>query len=85
MCGCAEHAGHGGWECCERRLSCGAHRYAFGCCCETDGPRVPWHPGMRFRRRFATREERIARLEEYLRDLQAEAKAVEERLAQMKA
>jgi len=40
---------------------------------------------MRFHRRFSTREERIARLEEYLKNLQAEAKAVEERLAEMKA
>jgi hypothetical protein len=37
-----------------------------------------------FRRRFHTREERVARLEEYLRDLKAEAKAVEEQIAELK-
>jgi hypothetical protein len=40
---------------------------------------------MRFHRRFPTREERIAWLEEYLKDLQAEVKAVEEHLAELKA
>jgi chromosome segregation ATPase len=42
-----------------------------------------WKPG--FRRRFASREERIARLEEYLKELQAEIRAVQERLAELKA
>lgn len=52
---------------------------------ESGGPRpgFPW--GMGFRRRFSTREERIARLEEYLEGLRAEAKAVEERIAEIKA
>lgn len=35
-------------------------------------------------RRFWTREERIAHLERYLEALRAEAKAVEERLAELK-
>ena len=38
-----------------------------------------------FRRHFFTREERIAWLEEYLKELQAEAKGVEERIAELKA
>jgi len=38
-----------------------------------------------FRRRFVSKEERIAWLESYLAQLQAEVKAVEERLAEMKA
>lgn len=42
-------------------------------------------PGMHFRRHFPTREERIACLEQYLKDLQAEAKAVEERIAELRA
>jgi len=42
-------------------------------------------PAFRFGRRFPTREERIAWLEEYLKDLQAEAKAVEERIAELNA
>jgi hypothetical protein len=38
-----------------------------------------------FERRFVTRSERIAQLEAYLEDLQAEAQAVQERIAEMKA
>lgn len=52
------------------RRGYGAERQAHG------------HP---FRRRFATREERIARLETYLGELQSEAVAVEERIAELQA
>jgi hypothetical protein len=38
-----------------------------------------------FRRRFFSREERIAGLELYLNDLRAEAQAVEEKLARLTA
>jgi hypothetical protein len=38
----------------------------------------------RFERTFWTRDEKIARLEAYLGDLQAEAKAVEERITALK-
>jgi hypothetical protein len=38
-----------------------------------------------FRRRFFSREERIAGLERYLNDLRAEAQAVEEKLARLTA
>jgi NADH:ubiquinone oxidoreductase subunit C len=51
-----------------------------GCCCQPGG--LHGHP---VQRHFPSREERIARLEEYLKEVQAEAKAVEERLAEMKA
>jgi len=44
-----------------------------------------WGPGSPFRRHFITREEQIAWLEEYLKELQAEAKGVEERIAELKA
>ena len=44
-----------------------------GCC----------HPGHELRR-FPTREETIAWMEEYLKQLRAEAKGVEERLAELK-
>ena len=40
--------------------------------------------GDHFHRRFATREERIARLDEYLQELRTEVGAVEERLAELK-
>ena len=39
--------------------------------------------GMGFRR-FISRDEIISRLEEYLKNLQAEAKGVEERIAELK-
>lgn len=61
---------------------CGhASHHGHGCCCE------PVHccAGEAARRRFPTREERLAQLEAYLKDLQDEAKAVEEHLAEMKA
>ncbi len=54
--------------------------HAYGCCCMEP---EPWGPA--FHRRFATREERIARLEEYLKELQAEVQAVQERIAELKA
>jgi len=44
-----------------------------------------WGPGAPFRRHFPTREEQIAWLEEYLKELQAEAKGVEERIAELRA
>ena len=64
----------------------GEHPGGHCCCCGQRGfPGMAWRPPMHFHRRFSTREERIAQLEEYLKALQAEAKAVEERLAEMKA
>ncbi|MFC2015857.1 hypothetical protein ACFLUM_02880 [Chloroflexota bacterium] len=42
-------------------------------------------PGRKFRRRFATRDERIARLGTYLSELRSEAQAVEEHIAELKA
>ena len=80
---CHEHPGHHGHA--EGRTMChehpGHHGHAGGCCCEGRG----WGPDFPFRRRFPTRAERIARLEEYLQELQAEVQAVQERLAEMKA
>ena len=52
----------------------GMEHHPGGCGC---------HPGFG-PRRFLTREEVIGRLEEYLKQLQAEAKGVEERLAQLR-
>jgi hypothetical protein len=53
-----------------RRRGCGAEERA---------------PGSSFRRRFATRDERIARLETYIGELRAETEAVEERIAELQA
>ncbi len=62
------------------RGSRGHHGHA-GCCC---GP-AAWDRGFPFRRRFSTREECIARLEEYLQNLQAEVQAVKERIAEIES
>ena len=65
--------GHRCCSCCECRCGC-------GCGCGSSGEAE----GIAFQRRFTNREERISRLETYLEDLLAEARAVEERLAGMK-
>ena len=57
----------------------GRHRGHHGCDC---GCGCGGHS--RFERTFWTRDEKIAQIEEYLKDLQAEAKAVEERIAALK-
>lgn len=81
-CGCGGHSQHG--------CGCGGHqRHGWGgaseCCC--GGHSQPdcgcGHP-FRFHRWFSTSEEEAAALEQYLKDLEAEAKGVQERLAQMR-
>ena len=74
----SRHMGHG-TEC-----ACGGHSGCHGGPCACGG-----HMGYgmsragqrRFRRRFMTRDERIARLERYLEALEAEAQAVREMIA----
>ena len=73
--------------CCEERHG---HGHGHGCCCKEHGSHghrsgCGESHGRHFHRRFATRAERIAGLEEYLEDLRAEVKAVEEHIAEMKA
>ncbi len=75
-CECHEHACE-----CERHGS-GHHGHHDGGC---DCGEHACECGGKFERRFATRAERIAQLEEYLKDLKAEIQAVEERLAELKA
>ena len=65
-------------------------------CCGTGGHRGSWRTGHHYGGFcaccgpthggpcFATKEERVSWLEEYLRGLQEEAKAVEERIAALK-
>jgi len=53
--------------------------HAYGECCQPGG----FHRH-HFHRRFISREEKISRLEEYLRELQAEVRAVEEHLSELK-
>lgn len=70
-CGCGGHGHHEidqGWHHHEG-CRCGRHRH---------------HGGMGFHRRFISQEEIVARLEDYLKQLQAEAKGVEERITELK-
>jgi len=94
-CGCGCH-GERDHDCCEERHSghdcnCGS-RHGHDCCCERGHHHGRRHccccegeQGRHFHRRFHTREERLAWLEEYLKDLQTEVKAVEEQMAELKA
>jgi hypothetical protein len=74
-CGCGKHEHHGHQEHGMNRekghgeCSCGCHQH---------------QEGMGFHRRFVSREDVVNRLEEYLKQLQAEAKGVEERIAELK-
>ena len=70
-CGCGGHGHHGMY---------GGRHHHGGCRCGCHQQ----HEGMGFRRHFIPREEIIARLEEYLKQLQAEAKGVEERIAELR-
>ena len=76
---------HGGKSkmCYPKGHDCGPHghhthrgvgHHSWGCCCASGSPP----------RRFPTREEAIAQLEEYLKNLQAEAKGVQERIAELR-
>lgn len=59
----------------ESTCCCGGHdHYHQGCCCEEEG----------FERQFYTHEEKIQMLEEYLADLKAEQKGVEEALEELR-
>jgi len=61
---------------CERgQCGCGGRSGCDCCDCSCEGG---------FRRRYQTKAEQTAELEEYLRDLKAEVQAVEERLKDLK-
>ena len=88
MCGYNEHhgnqgchceQGHGGGNgdgCCREGNEHRRHREG---CCGHEHDSV-----QHFHRRFVTKEERITWLEGYLKDIQTEAKAVDEHIAKMK-
>lgn len=95
MCQHGHHSGHD--DCCSGEKQHHTHgevqHHGHGGCCEGHGPWQDRYGGgddcgcghdRHFRRRFETREERVARLEEYLHALKAEAKAVEEQIAAFK-
>ena len=85
-CGCGQHGKHHGeqygQEVHGEDCGCGGHEPHghHGCSCGCH----QHHGGMGFHRRFVSREEIISKLEEYLKQLQAEAKGVEERIAELK-
>ena len=85
MCEHGRH--HGNQDCGCEEGSHGRHQHGHheghheGRC----GGGMGFGPGMGFARRFPTQEERIARLEEYLKSLQAEAKGVEEQIVRLRA
>jgi hypothetical protein len=94
-CGCAQHGGHHGEQHGDRQeghdggCGCGGHGHQgahkagaphAGCTCGCHQPQGETG----FQRRYISRDEVINRLGEYLKQLQAEAKGVEERIAEMK-
>ena len=71
---CETRSHHGRGRC---HCGCGQGHHGGSCDCGCGC-------GGGFGRRFLTKEEKIAGLEEYLESLQKEAQAVEERIAELK-
>lgn len=96
MCKGHHHAhvsAHGHGSCCSCCCCCcccgGTPHHEQSDCCEPaphhhGGSCHDMEPGAGFRRRFVSREEKLAQLEAYLAALQAEAKAVEEKIARLR-
>ena len=88
QCGCGQHGhgeepgmghGHGEWRGHHGYPGVSGMHHSGGCCCG-----MHHGHGEFMQRRFISKEEVIAKLEEYLKQLQAEAKGVEERLTQLR-
>ena len=78
-CDCGGHPQHGCGCGCHAQSGCGCGGHSqHGCGCGGGHP-------FRFHRWFSTREEEAAALGEYLKDLEAEAKGVRERLTEIMA
>jgi hypothetical protein len=88
--GHGEHHEHRGCGCEEHHRRHGQHDEP-GCGCEEPHPHHGRHAGPGpafgggFHRIFMTRAEQMERLEAYLRELEAEAQAVKERIDSLKA
>ena len=95
-CGCGQHGhgekpemgyGHGEWRGHHGYPGRGGRHHSGGCCCSCgchhERGRHHGH-GEFMQRRFISKEEIIAKLQEYLKQLQAEAKGVEERIDELK-
>jgi len=92
QCGCGQHGhgekpgigrGHGVGQGHHGYPGGGRVHYGGGCGCHHGGGMHHGH-GELMQRRFISKEEVIAKLEEYLKQLQAEGKGVEERIAELK-
>lgn len=93
-CGCGQHGyvekpgmdyGHGKWHGHHYYSGGGMSHHSRGCCCGCHhvGGRYHGH-GEFMQRRFISKEEIITKLQEYLNQLQAEAKGVEEHINALK-
>lgn len=86
-----EHRHHHGQECCGHEHREHGHQGQHGgeapegCGCESGGEQGCCGQGGGFQRRFRSREELVAQLEVYRKDLQEELKAVEERIADLRS
>jgi len=76
---CGHHQHH---DCGERHEE---HLGQRDCGCQCSCHATSAEAGPIFWRRFATRDERTGWLQRYLEELRAEAQAVEERIAEMRA
>ncbi|UCE97610.1 MAG: hypothetical protein JSV74_06620 [Dehalococcoidia bacterium] len=78
QCGCGKGSGmdyiHRKWR---------GHHSISCCCCHPKTGMHHGHGGL-FVRYYTSKQETIAKLEEYLKQLQSEAKGVEEHIAQLK-
>ena len=87
QCGCEPHSygkgpsmahGHGKWHGHHGYPGGGGMHHGSNCCS------CGCHHGGMMNRHFTSKEELIAKLEEYLKQLQAEAKGAKERIAELK-
>jgi len=92
QCGCGQYGhgekpgmgyGLGKWRGHYGYQGRGRVHYGGGCGCHHRGGMHHGH-GKFMQRRFTSKEEIIAKLQEYLNQLQAEAKGVEEHIAELK-
>lgn len=82
QCGCGQHGYREGAGMGYSSRKWGGHHN--GCyCCHPGGGMYHGHGGM-IKRHFTSKEEIVAKLEEYLKQLQSEVRGVEEHLAELK-
>ena len=82
-CGCGQH-GHGEQHVMGHAHGEGSGHHNSGCDCGCNCGCGGHHGGGLISRRFISKEEIITRLEEYLKQIRAEAVGVEERIDELK-